>query len=70
VRHGKMKALLAELGDHFIGLWRFRVKGQRRLWCVTLHHNGYYYDTLGKSTPELALKDGIIVLAKAKRDTK
>ena len=40
--------LLEQLGDHLIGLWRFRIYGVRRLWCVTLHVNGYYFDMRGK----------------------
>jgi hypothetical protein len=51
--------LLDQLGENFIGLWRFRVYGKRRSWCVTLHVAGDYYDTLARATPELALKDAI-----------
>jgi hypothetical protein len=61
------KDLLSELGDNFIGLWRFRVYGQKRLWCVTLHVNGYYYDTHGKATPELAIAAAIKIRDKVVR---
>lgn len=65
-----MEKLLAQLGDNFIGLWRFRVYGQRRFWCVTLHVNGYYYDTSGKATPELALKNAIQIRDRALKSRK
>jgi hypothetical protein len=61
--------LLEQLGDHFIGLWRFRIYGVRRLWCVTLHVNGYYFDTRGKPTISEALKAAIKVVQKAKKKT-
>jgi len=61
--------LLEKLGDHFIGLWRFRIYGVRRLWCVTLHVNGYYFDTRGKPTISEALKAAIKVVEKAKKKT-
>jgi hypothetical protein len=64
----KTKDLLAQLGDNFIGLWRFRVYGQRRLWCVTLQVNGYYYDTYGKATPEGALAEAIKIRERVVRD--
>ncbi|MBN8919264.1 MAG: hypothetical protein J0H62_00835 [Rhizobiales bacterium] len=51
--------LIGELGENFIGLWRFRVYGKRRSWCVTLHVGGDYYDTMARATPELALADAI-----------
>src|SRR5262245_33576367 len=63
----KLTDLLDKLGDNFIGLWRFRVYGTRGLWCVTLHHNGYYYDTYGKATPELALAEAIRIRDRATR---
>jgi len=59
--------LLRALGDNFIGLWRFRVYGEQRRWCVTLHVNGYYYDTKGKATAALALRDAIRTLDKIAR---
>jgi hypothetical protein len=59
--------LLEQLGDHFIGLWRFRV---RRLWCVSLHVHGYYFDTRGKPTISEALKAAIKVVEKAKKKTR
>ena len=62
--------LLEKLGDHFIGLWRFRIYGVRRLWCVTLHVNGYYFDTRGKPTISEALKAAIKVVEKAKKKTR
>jgi hypothetical protein len=62
--------LLEKIGDHFIGLWRFRIYGVRRLWCVTLHVNGYYFDTRGKPTINEALKAAIKVVEKAKKRTK
>jgi hypothetical protein len=58
-KHDSVAALLATLGDNFIGLWRFRVFGKRRSWCVTLQVDGNYYDTLPRANAELALKDAI-----------
>ncbi len=62
-----MKRQLDKLGDHFIGLWRFRIKGQPRLWCVTLHIDGYYYDTWGKRTPKAALQAAYQTLTKHRK---
>jgi len=62
-----VKRQLDKLGDHFIGLWRFRIKGQRRLWCATLHIDGYYYDTWGKRTPEAALQAAYKTLTKHRK---
>ena len=62
-----LKDHLDKLGDHFIGLWRFRVKGQPRQWCVTFHYDGHYYDTWAKRTPVAALKDAYRILQQCKR---
>jgi hypothetical protein len=44
------------------------VYGQRRLWCVTFHVNGDYYDTYGKATPESALAEAIKIRERVVRD--
>ena len=68
-----MKRQLDKLGDHFIGLWRFRIKGQPRLWCVTLHIDGYYQVLHCESrwhTQEstgLVMVDGVLKWAKQQR---
>jgi hypothetical protein len=51
-----MKRLMAELGDHFIGLWRYRVYGERRYYICTFEIEGDYYDSRQRVTPEAALK--------------
>ncbi len=53
-----------------IGLWKFRVAGRKPVWCTTYTYNGCYYDTLGKSTPELALQLFVKSLNKLKSKTK
>jgi hypothetical protein len=60
--------LLSKLGDNFIGLWRFRVYGSRRRWCVTFQVEGHYYDTYGKVTPEAALADALRTRDRVARD--
>lgn len=41
--------------EHLIGVWKFRQRGKKPVWCATYQHNGYYYDTFGKLTVESAL---------------
>ncbi len=38
-----------------VGVWRFRVKGQKPKWCCTYTINGMYYDTMGADTIQEAL---------------
>jgi len=45
----------ARIGDYLVGLWRFRVRGQKPKWCCTYVFDGFYYDTLGDETKEAAL---------------
>lgn len=40
---------------HLIGLWRFRQRGKKSLWCATFVFQGFYYDIPGKQTPGAAL---------------
>jgi hypothetical protein len=64
-----MKRLMAELGDHFIGLWRYRVYGERRYYICTFEINGDYYDSRQRVTPEGALREALKTL-KAERKTR
>jgi len=41
--------------EHLVGLWRFRIRGQKPKWCCTYVFDGYYYDTLGDAEKEDAL---------------
>src|SRR5262245_34245308 len=62
-----MKRLLAELGDHFIGLWRYRVYGERRYYVCTFEINGAYYDSHQRVTPEAALREALKTLKAERR---
>lgn len=57
-----MEKLLASLGDHFIGLWRYRLRAERRYYVCTVHVNGHYFDSGQKTTIEGALREGIRVV--------
>jgi len=61
---------LEPLGDHFIGLWRFRLYGRPRLWSITFHINGYYYDTYPKRTVALAVRDALKIIERVKSGKK
>ena len=66
-----MKRLMAELGDHFIGLWRYRVYGETRYARghkaqYTFEINGDYFDSRQRVTPEAALSEALKTL-KAER---
>jgi len=41
--------------EHLVGLWRFRVRGQKPKWCCTYVFDGCYYDTTGDETKDKAL---------------
>lgn len=43
--------------DVFIGLWRYRVKGEQVRWCATFCLDGLYYDTWPKDTKEQVLDE-------------
>jgi hypothetical protein len=60
--------LIKSLGQHFIGLWCFRVYGQPRKYAVTLNVGGNYYDTLPKRTRAAALREAWRVLRAALRE--
>jgi hypothetical protein len=62
-----MKRLMAELGDHFIGLWRYRVYGERRYYICTFEINGDYYDSRQRVTPEAALREALKTLEAERR---
>jgi len=38
-----------------VGLWKFRVRGEKPRWCCTYTVDGCYYDTHGKPTKAAAL---------------
>lgn len=46
----------ALVDDHIIGVWKFRQRGKKPVWCATYQFDGYYYDTLGKLTIDSALE--------------
>ncbi len=41
--------------NNLIGVWRFRERGKKRLWCATFFFQGDYYDTYGRQTLAVAL---------------
>lgn len=47
---------ILQLDDYLIGIWKFRERGKRPVWCATFSFEGYYYDTTGKATPQGALE--------------
>lgn len=49
-----------------VGLWKFRQRGKKPVWCTTYTVNGCYYDTQGKATPKAALELFIKELKKIK----
>ncbi len=60
-----MEKLIEKLGDHFIGLWTYRLAHRKkRTWAVTIHFHGNYYDVIEKKTPEEAIKEAIRTLKK------
>ena len=40
-----MPKKIEDLGDYFIGLWKFHEYGKKRYFSITLNLGGYYYDT-------------------------
>lgn len=46
---------IRRVDKHLIGIWRFRERGKRRLWCATFQFGGYYYDIQGRRTLVSAL---------------
>jgi hypothetical protein len=59
-----------DLEPYIIGLWRFHVAGEERLWCLTYRFKGCYYDTWGKKSPELAfaaMRKSLVTLKRKKR---
>jgi len=63
-----MKKLFDDLGENFVGLWKFNEYGKQKLYSVTLNVEGYYWDTGHHKTPEKALIEASKVLKKALRD--
>lgn len=51
-----LKRNFERVEKHLIGLWRFRERGRRRLWCATYEVDGYYYDISGKPNVDEALE--------------
>ena len=56
-----------DLEPYIIGLWRFRVAGEPRLWCLTYAWRGRYYDTTGAKTPLDAYDQMRVGLARLRR---
>ena len=52
-----------------IGLWKFRQRGKKPVWCTTYCFEGNYYDTQGKATPEAAIEACSNDLKKLKKET-
>lgn len=46
---------IEKIEPHLIGLWKFRQRGRKPVWCATFTFQGHYYDTQGKLTPHDAL---------------
>jgi hypothetical protein len=36
-----------KMGDHLLGIWRFRETKKKYKWCITFVHDSYYYDLQG-----------------------
>jgi len=51
-----LKHSLKKVEKELIGLWKFRQRGKKPMWCTTFCFEGDYYDTYGKATPETALE--------------
>jgi hypothetical protein len=60
--------LLQQLGDHFIGLWRYNVYGERRYWVCTICVHGEYFDSDQRTSPTAALREANRVLSRALKD--
>ena len=46
---------IGKMGDHLLGIWRFREEKKRFFWCITFVHDGYYYDLQGTKNMEETL---------------
>ncbi len=62
---------IAKMGDHLLGIWRFREEKKSFFWCITFVHDGYYYDLQGSKnmleTLDLAFKKLTKLKAKEKK---
>jgi len=60
--------LFEQLGDSFIGLWRYRLRGEQRYFVCTVldKETGDYIDSGYKKTIEGALEEGLRELARPK----
>jgi hypothetical protein len=44
-----------KMGDHLLGIWRFRESKKNFIWCVTFVHDSYYYDLQGTKDVSITL---------------
>ncbi len=64
-----LEDLFALTDGHLIGLWRFRERNKKPIWCATYTIDGFYYDISGKKTPDEALKGVLKQIRSAKKKT-
>jgi hypothetical protein len=62
-----LEDLFALTDGHLIGLWRFRERNKKPIWCATYTIDGFYYDISGKKTPDEALKGVLKQIRSAKK---
>jgi hypothetical protein len=65
-----LKQRFERVEQNLIGLWRFRERGKRRMWCATFEVGGYYYDITGKATIDKALDAVYSEIQKLERNAK
>lgn len=64
----KMEDYINELGNNFIGLWRYKRYDRPIAWCVTICHNGENYDLDEKPTINEAFEEAIKLLKKLENE--
>ncbi|MGL4596151.1 MAG: hypothetical protein ACRCYO_01410 [Bacteroidia bacterium] len=64
-----LEDLFSLTDGHLIGLWRFRERNKKPIWCATYTIDGFYYDISGKKTPDEALKGVLKQIRSAKKKT-
>ncbi|HEU4716191.1 MAG TPA: hypothetical protein VFU15_00070 [Bacteroidia bacterium] len=62
-----LESRIKKADEYLVGLWKFRERGKRPVWCTTFLYQGYYYDTPGKNSPEAALDALIEKMEKLKK---
>lgn len=60
----------SKVESQLIGVWKFRQRGKKAMWCATFFYDGFYFDTVGKLTVAGALDEVVKELNKIKRKLK